>query len=289
MKINSQPITDKLEKIRRQVGGKWVDFVPAAISIDEDLPEGQPVSALFHESGLLIYNGRPVFAYIRDHTVGGFPYDPKFRKKIHFTVCAALTGMKRQGRFERYRVITREDNRYPVDISVGGYRAVEREERLYPCQYCLGNAGYRCFDYRMPPHIKDGIIQGFDAREAFPLLRQQFAIFKKAMTGAKSAMLPSGYPRNWQRHSKEFRKSRNFTCEPRNAPNPKDRGCGVCLSEYPWLTDAHHKIPDKSDIRYDNLLCLCKLCHQSRHPHHYSVSLEDKRIIENARRRQGIF
>ena len=151
MKIKSQPVTDKLEEIRRQVGGKMIPFIPTATPIDEYLPEGKSVSVLFHESGLLIYNGRPVFAYIRDHIVGG-PFDnPHQRKKVHFTVCAALKGMQQQGRFERYRVITRDDNRYPIDISVGS-RTIEKEVQLYPCQFCLGNAGYRCFDYKMPKH-----------------------------------------------------------------------------------------------------------------------------------------
>lgn len=277
MSIKYHGITDKLTKVRESMGAQYVPFVPN-IEIDETLPAGSSIEVLFHPSGLLVRRGRPVVAYIRDHTFGVLSPNPVHRKKIHFTVCATLKSMKRQGRFERYRVITRDDNRYPVDIGTpkwGIYKEVTVS--LYPCQYCLGNVGYKCFHVGLSQAQKQEIVKSFDAKEAFSLLRQQFSIFKAAMEDSKSALLPSGYPRNWRSHSREFRQTKDFTCEQ----------CGVRLRNRPELTDAHHKIPDKSDIRYDNLACLCKLCHQEHHPH-YKVPGHVRYAIEAERRSQGI-
>ena len=280
MKIESEAITEQLEKIRVQLGGERVLFIPvcAPIEIDEDLPPDAEISELFDDSGLLIYKGQPVFAYIRDHTVGDFSLHPAELRKVHFTVCQTLQQMEKQGRIERYRVINRDSNRYPIDIMERS-RAVEKQVQLYPCQYCLGNVGYRCFRYEMPKEERRKIVKEFDAREAFPLLRQQFSMFRAAMANAKSAMLSTDYSRIWPKHSLEFRQSRKFICD----------DCTLDLSAHQRLIDAHHVNGDKPDIRYDNLLCLCKLCHQNRHSHYYHVNEADRRIIEEERKKQNIF
>lgn len=288
MKIEGGAITDQLEEIRIRLGCARFPFVPALapIEIDEKLPQGTEINALFDESGLLVYKGHPVFAYIRDHMsshiYGDSSLNPVDLKKIHFTVCKTLKQKKKQGQIDRYRVINRDSNRYPIDIKEGS-RTVEKQVQLYPCQYCLGNVGYQCFRYEMPKEEKLAIVREFDAREAFPLLQQQFSVFKAAMADAKSAMLSTDYPGNWrgpQGYSYEFRKSRKFICE--------GKKCGVDLSAYPRCLDAHHVSGNKPDCRNGNLRCLCKLCHQKEHNNFYPVSEEYRRIIEEERRKQGI-
>lgn len=276
MKIDHEVITNKIETVRTDLGCQRVLYTPVRISlgIDEDLPPGTRINTLFHESGLLIRRGQPVFAYIRDHTIGSF-LTPFMRKKIHFTACQKLREMKAGGRFSRYKVINRDSNIYPIDIS----NTVEREVSLYPCQFCLEEVGYHCFSMGMSKKEKRTIVEKFDAREALPLLRQQFEIFKEVMKDARSAMLPTGYPKNWPKISHEIRQSRKFICEI----------CSVNLSAHPRLTDAHHIDGDKTNIRSDNLLCLCKICHSEQPQHsHYRVSDNDRQIIERERREQGI-
>ncbi len=282
IKIDDQGITARLSKIRQRVGGKQVEFIPPAPRerIDMDM-DSERVEDLFHSSDLLIRNGQPVFAYIRDHT----EFDsysilsPLQCKKIHFTVCRTLRNMKQQGRFERYRVTNRKDDRYDIDITKGWGDSEVRQVKLFPCQNCLAKSGYHCFDYSMETSVKRKIIEQFNAKEALNLLWQQFSVFKKAMTGAKSAILPTGYSGNWSEISETVRRSRNYTCEECGI-KLDNRGVRQCL-------DVHHKNADKRNNRDDNLICLCKLCHAGKHPH-YQVALSCQEIIKTARRQQLI-
>ena len=174
MKIEDVLISQELERIRIRHGLDPVPFepTPPVVDIDEDLTDIDQVERLFHASGLLVRDGRPVLAYIRDHTsrpLGPYP-QPEQCNKVHFTVCNALKSMKTRGRFERYRVTSRDTNRYLVDIGAAWGRAEEREILLHPCQYCLGIIKYQQFDYEMPGHQKKYIVENFDVKELFGLL-----------------------------------------------------------------------------------------------------------------------
>ena len=283
MKIDNKTVTERLEAIRRQVRAVRKEFIPPPPSgrVDGDLPTVETVEALFHPSGILIHAGRPVFAYIRDHIWGEYPSDPAGRKRLHFTVCNTLVGMKKKERFERYRLTNRDDNRYLVDIGGAWGERSSREldgQILYPCKYCLANVAYHCYHINLNERDKDKIVREFEAKEAFRLLWQQFDIFRQQTKALKTASLPTGYTPDFNRISRAIRQCQNFTCEQ----------CGVQLSSHRWLVDTHHEDGDKSNNKYDNLRCLCKLCHAGKHPH-YPVSPDARRIIQEARKMQEIF
>ncbi len=282
VKIDDRRIAARLSEIRQRVGGKQAQFIPhpPKEAIDIDM-EGLGVESLFNPSGLLIRNGQPVFAYIRDHTNLGPASNLTQRqcKKIHFRVCRTLHDMKQKGRFERYRVTNRKDDRYYIDIRKGWHNTEERQVKLFPCQNCLAESEYHCFNYSMEKSIREKITNQFNAEEALNLLWQQFDIFKREMADARLATLRTGYPQNWSDISKKFRRSRNFTCEK----------CGVRLNqrEAQRCLDVHHKNADKRNNRDDNLTCLCKLCHAKAHLH-YHVDSNCRKIIAAARRQQHI-
>lgn len=264
-------IIKDLESIRKRVGGRLEAFPFDQIRINNDLTSRSEVEALFHSSGFLMARGAPVFVYIRDHTVVGYP-SPKEANKIHFFTCRTLQSMVRKERFQRYHVTNRDDNRYLIDTR--SWRGKEVE--LYPCQNCLESVSYRCFHWHMAPSEKEKIIRDFDAKAAFALIGQQFEIFKQkvAKLGLLSASLPAGYSFYWPRDSKEIRKSKNYTCEK----------CGVHLQHVKGCLDVHHKDHNKQNIKDSNLICLCKCCHAEQHEH-YHVSDYCKRHIEQARKK----
>ena len=197
--IDDRGITTRLSKVLQQVGGKQAEFIPPPPIewIDIDI-EGEAVKSLFHPSDFLIFNGQPVFAYIRDHTeFDSFSVlTPQQYKKIHFTVCQTLHSMKRQGRFDRYRVTNRKDDRYNIDVKKGWGESEVRQVKLLPCRHCLQKSGYQYFDYSMDEATKEKIVSQFNAKKALVLLWQQFRVFKKAVAGAKSAMFSTGYHLN---------------------------------------------------------------------------------------------
>ena len=67
----------------------------------------------------------------------------------------------------------------------------------------------------------------------------------------------SEYTADWRQVSREYRKSKGWTCE----------GCGVNLSRHRRLLHAHHYSMDKSDNSPANLRAYCVICH-SEQPHH---------------------
>ena len=282
MKINDKAITEQLEAIRRQVGGERAAFTPRPFpdKQDRDLKTPEAVEALFHASGLLIDAGRPVFAYIRDHTVRQYSDDPNSRNRVHFTVCEKLQEMKNSGRFARYRLTHRDGDAYLVDVSEGWGRSRELDgQTLYPCKYCLANVGYHCYSKDMRAREKDEIVLTFEAKEAYRLLWQHFDAFRQSVSSMTSSLVPTGYPKGWNETSARFRKLQNYTCQK----------CGVNLTRHRNLTDTHHIDGDKPNVRYGNLSCLCKICHSEEPSHsHYKISRYVRDVINRERRRQGI-
>lgn len=267
IKINDKEVTDKLEKIRKSVDGRLRDdFVsyPPTGSVDIQL-EGEKIESLFHPTGLLIRNNRPVFVYIRDHTIS-FSSDPRDRNRIHFAICWTLIDMQERGRFtSRYHVTSHTDDRYIIDIGENK----ELKVPLYPCKHCLRMIDYRCYNL-FDWNGKEKIVEEFNAKDAMDRLWQHFYTFRHQVKDLRPDTAETGYIRRWSEFSYLFRKSKKFICD----------GCGVKTNRR--LTDTHHKDGDKRNNSRDNLACLCKICHGEIHPH-YNISDAHRREIERAR------
>lgn len=282
IKIDHHAITAALENILRRLGIGPAEFqLPAPpprpdMDFNKDADGLSALMRLFHEeSGLLIRNGRPVFVYIPDH-VTAYKLREKYNR-VHFTVCQTLKEMEGKGRLKsRYRATERDDNLYRIDI--GGRK--EKETKLLPCQHCLFESRYPGF----PDFMSRGNTQErgeaanrFDAKEAFKFLRRCFEEFHSVADVLQSAAISTDYPRNWGGISRKIREERNYTCDE----------CGVCLKEHPSLVDVHHDDENKANVERENLQVLCKEHHAQKHPH-YRISESVLRIIQEARRAQGI-
>ena len=247
------------------------DFVIPHPRIEEWIESGD-VSALFDEkSRLLVRNGTPVFVYIRDHTVGKFFLSkPASLNKVHFSVCSTLVSMQQQGRFSRYQLTNRDDNKYTIETRGLGVR----DAKLYPCQNCLHELRYKGFCYdNMPSSEQRRIVSGFNAKETIGYVRQYF---RDLSSDLRRDFESANYPKNWKAISYSYRQRKGFICEK----------CGVNLASHPHLTDCHHINGVKSDCRDENLCCLCKECHAEEHPH-YEILPEDLEIIRKERQKQG--
>lgn len=277
IKINDGEITSELERIRKSVGGrKRDDFKPGPpVERIEISIKGEEIKLLFHPSNLLIQNDRPVFVYIRDHTTIPFPRDPQRRNKIHFTFCQKLQEKDKEGEFySRYCVTNRTDDKYYVDV-----RGNEvREERLYPCQFCLEMVAYHDFILNLSRDHRHQIVKKFSAKDGMDLLGKYFKIFRNHVSGLRPDTMKTGYSDDWKNISLVFRLSKKYICN----------RCGVRTNHNLTLMDSHHKDGDKRNNHYDNLECLCKICHSEEHPH-YPISSEIRLRIEEKRRQQGVY
>ena len=278
-RIDDSGVGKQLRSIREAVGAQRADFRPNRLKVVDEVIAANEVEALFNPIGLLESKGRPVFAYIRDHTEkklsewGG----PDGMKKLHFTVCKTLVGMKVQGRSERLRVTSTTSGEYTVDVgadlasSRGG--DVREDVRLYPCKNCLRKVNYHCYQ-SASNEARTDIVRGFNSREAMDLLWQWFDLFRREVSDLKSAHSPTRRADNWRQTSRAFRRLKHWQCE----------GCGVDLSHAEHLLHVHHVDGDKRNDRDDNLRCLCKECHSKEPNHHYvGLSEEDLQTINRAR------
>ncbi len=278
IKIEDEYVSDALRKLCERVGGRArTEFIPGkpATAVDVDL-EVTAFAATFHPSDLLVHEGRPVFAYIRDHTDRVPPYVPKKCKKVHIAVCDTLFTMKELGRLEsRYRVTNSVSNRYLIDIAAGGRKSTEITVDLHPCQNCLTLLAYQGFDATDSSKDRMAIVNAFDAKQAHKDLSRHFETYAKEVSRLRPATLGTGYPKNWRAISLRFRRTKQFTCEE----------CGVYGSR---ITETHHKDGDKSNVRHNNLQCLCMKCHSKKHSH-YEVSEEEMEIIRRQKTPWGRF
>ncbi len=273
MKPIGTKITEQLKTVCKELQVPVYDIHVDLSPIDGILDNIDDIKKLLsHPTGLLIKNGRPVFLYIRDHSVNFFGKRKKY-KKVHFRNCQTLHDMKESGRFNRYQYTTRTDNQYLIEFSGG-----KTEERLlYPCQYCLKESNYKNFAnlHRFfDVEERDVIIKKFDAKESMDYMEDMFLDYAHQQRHASSR---SGYPKDFYRISREFRRRKNFTCEK----------CHVCLEKFTRLTDCHHKEFVKSETDPNKLECLCKLCHADIH-NHYKVFDKDANIIIEQRRIQNL-
>ncbi len=272
IKISDEDVTDALRKLCELVGGRVrTDFIPGkpATTVNVDL-EGEDFEVTFHPSGLLIHEGKPVFAYIRDHTAIESPFVPERCNKIHFAACDTLLAMQEKGRYKaRYRVTNSLSNKYKIDIATRGHKSTELTVKLHPCQNCLAMLAYQGFDATASKEERMAKVIAFDAKQVYKDLIKHFEKFEKETEELSPATIGAGYPSNWPAISQGFRRTKKFTCEE----------CYVIGSK---LTDTHHKDGDKSNVSPENLQCLCKLCHKAVHPN-YHVREEIEAIILSQR------
>lgn len=166
--------TRKLQEIRHKYGIQKEPFkLPEFRRADRPQADEETVilesevKDLFHPSGLLMRNGRIVFAYIRDQrTKTGL--NPKNLSRVHMAACMKLKEMRADNQFQRYVVTESMDEEREIDTAGGVVKV-----RLHPCQYCLGKTGYRGFDYdKMTKAQRETIVNEFRAKDIMPYLKE---------------------------------------------------------------------------------------------------------------------
>ena len=280
-------ITKELERIRSRLGIPLANDFRIPPRLVEEMIDAKTLAELFdEESRLLIRNGVPVYAYIRDHSVGKKHAlaNPKTLRKLHFTMCKTLRDMEERGFSARYQITNRDSGKYLIELR----NREEREANLHPCQNCLDELRYKNFsfdDNHMSSEDREKIVIGFSPKEAMLYISDYAAEFKRQTEGWRRDIDVAGYPANWGAISHSYRHSQNFTCERNSKHKPK--GCGVNLKDFPHLTDCHHVNHVKSECHDDNLCCLCEECHANLHPH-YNPPEEHLDIIRQVRKTQGL-
>ena len=281
MKLNVN--LDALWQSVKNMGAEEVDIDLAIhwrdtdVSFDDELSGGLEITLddLEQEQGLLSVRGRQVVLFIPDHGANYIATmdNPKHGRKFHIADCATLNNMRRQKKFERYKVTTDHTGDFPIYGLIGG-RDIEGNAKLHCCQNCLKQLNYKGA-YTMPYEQLLDLAANLDIAEFFCTYSSLFRSLPKSLTEAYQW----GYTEDWPQISLQVRKEAGYKCQ----------HCKVDLSSSKRLLHVHHINGIKSDNSLENLVPLCADCHRKEPYHaHMHVKHEAVQRINHLRREQGL-
>lgn len=236
--------------------------------------------------GLLVYQGEQIVLYIKDtrSTLWTLENQPEKSRRFHIAECKTLETMRQAGRFERYVVANRMDDKFRVDwLDDETGETGETDAALKVCKNCLKQLNYRGYDTTEDRLIfsggqrqtKGSIWESFSMSE---FLMDYSTFFTSKPTRTADSALINRYVPQWAKISENLRRQKEWICE----------GCGVDLSKAPNLLHAHHRNGVKTDNKDANLEVLCGLCHSEQPMHsHMTIPASDKLKILKFRSAQN--
>lgn len=224
-------------------------------------------------AGLLSYKGRQILLYIPDQgrNIRDALEDAEKGRRFHVAECRTIETMRREGRFERFTIITDLSGVFPVSGWDQLSGLVEGRAELKVCRNCLSFLNYR--GYRSEQGWRRDIAVSFSIDAFFKTYSTQFRHLPKKGTDRSA-----GYAADWDGISRRFRESKSWTCEI----------CHVDLGQYPRLLHTHHRDGNKRNNVLSNLQALCIDCHRKQFMHEsMAVKKADMVQIQRLRRLQG--
>lgn len=202
---------------------------------------------------ILDEKGNYKFVYIPDNT---FIDDEVELRKVHISYCKSL----QENKDIRFCSTTRDDGLFQVhlinpkynkygDVDISKTKEYKKNERLDVCQHCLEDMKKVDTDFEN----KYGSYNNFqfkkfanDYKDKYPT---EFHNYGKKLKRYY-------YPKNWKKISYNYRQKAGWTCEK----------CGTYCNDR-YNLHVHHKNSIKSQCKSNNLIALCKNCHEKEHQH----------------------
>lgn len=280
LNIDLNPLWQNVSKMKAEPVSVDLDinWGVSDLSFDDELSRGIEINIgdLEEKQGLLSVRGRQVLLYIPDHglKIERAIDDPNARNKFHVADCQTLNRMRRENRFDRYKVTNGFTKTFKVHGIDELHRPLENEFELACCKNCLSKLNYKGYK-NLNKRDQDRLARNLDLGEFFSTYSSLFRSYPKQFIEKAR----QGYTADWPQISESVRKKADYQC----------RECRVRLNADKWLLHVHHMNRQKDDNRDANLLPLCADCHRKQPYHeHMYVKHVDIQRINHLRRVQGL-
>jgi 5-methylcytosine-specific restriction endonuclease McrA len=214
--------------------------------------------------GTLSYKDRRVLLYIRDIAVyGGGNFVPRF----HISDCRTLQEMRRNQRFARFVIASRDDGLFQLHYIDSGRR---KTVRLDVCQNCLDHLSYKGFQQSLSEAKRLAAVSDFSIPkffEAYPKSLHRFTPTHTDLTAPQNVYNP-----DFPSKSRAYRQQKNWVCEE----------CGISLSTPAMqrFLHVHHINGQRNDDDPRNLKALCIHCHAEQPSHGHMKAMLQYREFE---------
>lgn len=217
--------------------------------------------------GTIAYKDSRILLYIRDVTDyyrrgGGATQDlPKF----HVANCRTLEDMRKQKRFARYVVATKDNGLFSINRIVNNRITSSDLMQLAVCQNCLNFLSFDQFTYDLPRQQKKQIVSGFSIKKFFDIFPR--SLIHDAPEFREDTAPLNTYPANWDSISRQAKARWNWTC----------KKCALRLdkNQHRRFLHVHHEDGQKWNIRDENLAVLCVRCHANENHHAHLKNTPD--------------
>lgn len=196
-----------------------------------------------------------VVLYVRDQY-----YPNEYPYKYHIAWCDTLEKRKADKKIDRYVITRNSDEKFHVNkFNKYTHKLIKKntKEDMNVCRSCLRKLNYE--GYRRAGHNqaqKDIIYEAFSLEAFLENNKRKSSYIPKDLNIHTDFTQPlNEYPSNWKYISRAYREKVKWKCE----------RCHDDFSDKKRDLTVHHINSSKYDVRDDNLIALCRDCHDKEH------------------------
>lgn len=196
-----------------------------------------------------------VVLYVRDQ------YYPNINPyKYHIAWCDTLESRKKDKKIDRYVITRKNDELFYINkFNKHTHELMDKDvkEKMYVCRACLRKLDYE--GYKRAGYDKDKkdvIFNRFSLEKFLEEDKRQKSFIPEDVNLESNFVQPlNKYSSNWSAVSRRYREKVNWKCE----------RCGKDFHLNKSDLTVHHINSSKYDVRDENLIALCRECHEKEH------------------------
>ena len=254
MNITEQDIIEEMQRMDFEMLSASTEMKLKQTGIEVDNIIGNE-HITFSDGEPFFYDDKPVLIYIRDQIVTLLDYELENFSKFHLCYCGTLKNAENKNRFNnRYVATTRTVGDFLVNIKITGSNDYDERDVYKPlsvCKNCLRIKKMRKYF----PHTHN-IEENFSIEEFLNCVAKKNVKQPTLFDGADKRLSANPPLKQYELTAQE-----KFDLKQRHGNR-----CDICRRfTLPKYLQIHHKDHNEGNNSYDNLMVVCKNCHDEIH------------------------